>query len=74
LKEYNEQVRALADSLKDTKGQIKDVKAEYKGFVKNKDYAAMDAAFEKIAAIQETRGSLLAQMNELLEKMNALIG
>jgi len=73
IKAYNAQIAELANSLKDTKGQIKDIVEEYKGFIKEKDYAAMDTAFAKIVSIQTNRLEILNQINSILQKMNNLL-
>lgn len=73
LKDCNAQMKELVSALKDTKGQIKAITAQNKGFVKNKDYAAMDAAYAQITAIQTGRHDQLVKINELLQKMNTLV-
>ena len=73
LKDYNAQIHELVNSLKDTKGQIKQITEEYKDLIKEKDYAAMDAAFAEIDAIQTYRYDILVQINDILLDMNALL-
>lgn len=73
IKEDTAQIKDITASLKSTKGQIKDIMDELKGYKENKDYASIDAAFQKIAAIQETRRDQLTQINGLLQKMSDLL-
>ncbi|KGK88349.1 hypothetical protein DP73_12705 [Desulfosporosinus sp. HMP52] len=73
LKAYKAQIAELANSLKDTKGKIKGIKEEYKGLIKEEDYAAMDTAFAEIASIQTNRLDILNQINSILEEMNNLL-
>jgi chromosome segregation ATPase len=73
LADYNDQLHDLVNLLKDTQGQIKDVKEEYRGYVKDMDYAAMDTAFEGIASVQEYRYDLMNQIKGLLQEMNTLL-
>lgn len=73
LKGYSSQVKEIADSIKATKGQIKAITEQNKGFIKSEDYAAMDAAYAQIAVIQTWRHEQLVQINQLLNQMNALV-
>lgn len=73
LKDDTAQIKDMTASLKSTQGQIKDIMGELKGYKENKDYASIDAAFQKIAAIQETRHDQLTQINGLLQKMSDLL-
>ena len=73
VKANNAQIVELANALKETKGQIKAVIEEYKGFIKEKDYAAMDTAFAEITSIQTYRLDVLNQINTILEEMNDLL-
>jgi chromosome segregation ATPase len=73
IADYNDQLRDLVKLLKDTQGQIKDVKEEYRGYVKDMDYVAMDTAFKEIASVQEYRYDLMNQIKGLLQEMNTLL-
>jgi hypothetical protein len=69
LKDLNSQIKAIAGEIKDTKGDIKDILSQNKGFIKAKDYAAMDSAFEKVYTIQQDRYDKLQQINGLLKQI-----
>ena len=73
LEECDAELKASASALKDTKGDIKEITAENKGNIKARDYEAMEAAFDEIYEIQESRNASLVQINELLEEMIALL-
>ena len=73
LESYNSQLLELTSNLKDTQGRIKDIKSEYRGYVKNKDYAAMDTAFAEIEAVQQERYDLLTQIKGFLQEMDTLL-
>jgi Mg2+ and Co2+ transporter CorA len=73
LKDYHSQLRTLVSDLEGTKGQIKDVMERYKGFRKDQDYEAMNAAFGEIAQTQAQRADLISRVNKILEDMNALL-
>ncbi len=73
LKDYNAQIKELIDSLKESKGQIREVLDEYKELIKEKDYAAMDAAFAEITTIQSYRNDVLCQINTILVEMNSIL-
>ena len=73
LKDYNAQVKEITDALRATKGQITDIAEKNKGSIRDKDYAAIDAAYQEIAAVQTWRYEQLTDINRLLQSMNALL-
>lgn len=73
LKAYTAQIHELINALEETKGQIRVITEEYKKLIKQKDYAAMDAAFAEIAAIQSYRYDVLIQINDILKDMGSLL-
>lgn len=73
LKADNEQIQSLWNDIKDTKGQIKTITQENKTAVKNKDYATIDANFQKIYTIQAWRNDQLKEINTILQQMNSLV-
>lgn len=73
LEECQAEMKASISALKDTKGDIKEITAENKGNIKARDYEAMEAAFTDIYDIQAARNAELAQINELLKEMIALL-
>lgn len=73
LKDYNTQISELVEDLKDTKGQIKAIVEENKEFIKERDYASMETAYEEISLIQSSRYEIITKINELLKEMNALL-
>lgn len=73
LKADNEQIKEIINSLKDTRGSIRDVMETYRAQIRAKDEEALEAAYSEILVIQQNRFDLLSQMNSLLEHMNDLI-
>ena len=73
LEECKNEMKVSIGQLKDTKGDIKEITAENKANLKARDYEAMEAAFDEIYEIQASRNVALAQINELLKEMIALL-
>lgn len=73
IKDLNSQIKTVVTQIKDTKGDIKDIISQNKGFIKAKDYTAMNSAFDKIYSIQQERNEKLQQINNLLKQMLSLI-
>ena len=73
-------IEALTTELKTLKaglikdsGNIKGAMAEYKGYVKDKDYVSMEATFEKIFEAQKIRLEQLTKINSVLKEMITLL-
>ena len=73
LKNDNAKIKTLLAEIKATSGQIKAILQANKENAKKLDYTALNAAFEKIAAIQLLRNTKLVEINGLLESMLALL-
>ena len=73
LKDYREQLKAIADQMKAEKGKIRDLLKQNKELIKNKDYVKMDLIYDQIADIQITRNDLLKQINDIFVKMIELL-
>jgi len=74
ISSYNDQIKALIDDMKATKGEIKDLLDQNKKLVENKDYVEMDLVYDQIAEIQLTRNDNLQSINDILVKMIELVG
>jgi len=73
LKTYNAQIKEIASTIKDAKGQNKILAAQNKTNIKNKDEAAINDTFEQINAIQNARYDQIIKMNDILQQMNTLL-
>lgn len=73
LKDDQAKVTALVAEIKATSGQIKAILAANRENLKKLDYAALDATFKQIAAVQLLRNSKLVEINGLLESMLGLL-
>lgn len=74
LEEYKNQIKAIKEEIRATKDQIKDVLKEHRThFMKDKDYAAMEAAFAEIAVVQKFRNDSLVEINNILKAMLQLL-
>ena len=73
LEEYTGRITATMAELKTTKGDIQDILKKNRNLMRNRDYAAMDAAFAEISEIQKLRYEQLTKINTILQQMNALI-
>ncbi len=73
LDAYIVELKALTAKIKDTKGEIHAILKDNKGFIKDKDYTAMDLAFDEIYAIQTQRNAYLTQINGILKNMVQLL-
>lgn len=73
LKAYNLQIKEITSSIKETKGDIKDILAVNKENIKNMNYEAVDSAFSQVASIQKGRNEQLAKINEILKNMKSLL-
>lgn len=73
LTEYKAQIKEIVTAMKGTTGDISDLMKQSKELIKNKDYAAMDAAFAEVGAVQQKRQEQMAQIKTLLQEMIALV-
>jgi SMC interacting uncharacterized protein involved in chromosome segregation len=73
IKADQSQIKQIMDTINQTKGQIKTITEQDKTNIQNKDAVAMEAAYDQIASIQTSRHEQLAQISDLLQKINTLV-
>ncbi len=73
LKAYKSDIREIMSKLKETRGSIREYLKEYRGFVRELDYEAMENVFEHINEVQTLRNGLLEEIYGILSEMLALI-
>ena len=73
LKSYNDQIKVIVGTIKDTKGQNKTLAEQNKINIANKDETAINDTFIQISAIQTGRYDQIIQMNAILQQMNELL-
>jgi len=73
LLSYKDEIKALTDEIKATKGEIQDLLKQNKELIVNKDYVEMDLVYDQIAEIQLTRNDQLQSINDILVKMVELV-
>ena len=69
----NKQIKDVMEAIKATQGQIKTLMDANKTAIKNKDYDAISANFQKIEAIQQWRHDQLAEINGYLSQILDLL-
>ena len=73
IKADQSQIKQIMDTINQTKGQIKTITEQNKMNIQNKDAAAMEATYDQIASIQTSRHEQLAQISDLLQKIDTLV-
>ena len=73
IKADQSQIKQVMSAINQTKGQIKTITEDNKTNIQNKDTVAIEAAYDKIALIQTSRHAQLAQISDLLQKINTLV-
>lgn len=73
LKAYYQQIREIGTTLKETRGDIRDIIASNRQNIKDMNYEAVEAAYNEIIAIQQNRAEQLGEINNILKDMKALL-
>lgn len=73
LKAYKQQIKDITAALKETKGDIKDILTANKQNIKDMNYEAVDAAYSQVVSIQQNRAEKIANINNILKSMKALL-
>lgn len=66
-------IKDLTANIRETKGQIHEILVENRQNILNKDYVAMELAFDEIYAIQQYRNDSLTQINTLMQEIIQLL-
>lgn len=70
---FRASIRDLTANIRETKGQIHEILVENRQNILNKDYVAMELAFDEIYAIQQYRNDSLTQINTLMQEIIQLL-
>jgi len=73
LKSYNAQIKEIASTIKDTKGQNKILATQNKTNIKNKDEAAISDTFAQINSLQTASYDQIIKINVILQQMSDLL-
>ena len=73
LKTYNAQIKEIASTIKDPKGQNKILAAQNKTNIKNKDEAAISDTFAQINSLQTASYDQIIKINVILQQMSDLL-
>jgi Sec-independent protein translocase protein TatA len=66
-------MREIKDALKQSRNQMKEIRAELRKTIKSNDLAALETALEQIASMQEQRIELVTKINAILQNMIELV-
>ncbi len=73
LADCTAQIKEITAKIRETKGQIQNVLKNNRGFINNRDYVSMEAAFDEIFAIEQFRNECLTQINTMLQDIIKLL-